>query len=66
MAVEQSSMQLIVMPTLVALSTVILMRLLPKFKLCYVVYHVTADGWKYIGNDNVGPLYYKYQEEANK
>lgn len=24
------------------------------------IYHVTADGWKFIGNFDVGPLYYQY------
>ncbi len=28
------------------------------------VYHVTADGWRFIDNTDVGPLHYAYKEEA--
>jgi hypothetical protein len=30
----------------------------------FLVYHVTADGWKFIGNFNVGPLYWEYKDQA--
>lgn len=53
---------LIGMPTLVAQLTVhknLLLRYVMQFP--FLVYHVQEDGWKFIGNQDVGELYYHYQ-----
>lgn len=59
-AVVPFTMPPIVMPILVDLSTVRhLFRYIMRFS-C-LVYHVQEDGWKFIGNQDVGELYYHYQ-----
>lgn len=57
-AAAPSSMPPTGMPTLAAPSTVLAARSGPDFTL--LVYHVTAAGWKFIGNEDVGELYYRY------
>lgn len=49
---EQFSQQLIVMLSPAEPSIVLLLIYFPT----YIVYHVTKDGWDFIGNEDVGPL----------